>query len=272
MINFIAIIESIVLDIHKLVQMTSYLVILFLSILAPNAFAVDLISCPDCKRPVSPRALFCPNCGCPEEAIAERAKSGLTQHARVPDQLLRVESDSKRIEVAFPVEMADGLFAIASLDTIIAADTVALSFLTTNAPVAYGLPEVAVDVPLVRFPISETNLQFWCTASQTSEVAEYFDFSRKSGGSFSKEPTGRTIAEVSKGTNLVSVYVAILGKKVPQRVCDGIVWKKITPKDFREQSRIFEKIMRGEKHPVPDKWCHPIFEALLKRKQAGELK
>jgi hypothetical protein len=241
-----------------------------LAILAPNALTIDLIPCPDCKRSVSPRASFCPNCGCPEKAIADLAKSALTQHARVPDQLLRVESDGKRTEIAFPVEMADGLFAIASLNTILAADTVTLSFLTTNSPVTYGLPEVAVDLPLVRFPISETNLQFWCVASQRCEVAGYFDFSQTSGSSFSTEPTGRTLAEVSKGTNLVSVYVAIWGKKVPQRVWDGIVWQKITPKDFREQSRIFEKIVRGEKAQVPIKWCHPIFEALLKRKQAGE--
>jgi hypothetical protein len=246
--------------------------VLFFSvaILAPNALTLDLVPCPDCKRSVSPRASFCPNCGCPEKAIAEQARSTLNQAAKKPDKLLRVESDGKRMEIAFPVEMADGLFAIASLNTILAADTVTLSFLTTNSPVAYGLPEVAVDLPLVRFPISETNLQFWCVATQSSEVAGYFDFSQTSGSSFSIEPTGRTLAEVSKGTNIVSVYVDLFGKKVPQRVWDGIVWQKITPKDFREQSRIFEKIVRGEKVQVPNKWCHPIFDAMLKRKQAGE--
>jgi hypothetical protein len=246
--------------------------ILFFStaLLAPNALTIDLIPCPDCKRSVSPRASFCPNCGCPEKAIAEQARGTLNRDSRKPDKLLRVESDGKRTEIAFPVEMADGLFAIASLNTILAADTVTLSFLTTNSPVAYGLPEVAIDVPLVRFPISETNLQFWCVASQSSEVAGFFDFSQTSGSSFSIEPTGRTLAEVSKGTNIVSVYVDLFGKKVLQRVWDGIVWQKITPKDFREQSRIFEKIVRGEKVQVPNKWCHPIFEALLKRKQAGE--
>lgn len=232
-------------------------------------WADSLIPCPDCTAPVSPRAVFCPSCGCPGEAIAECARNLQGEQPRAQDQLLRLDTDGQAA-FAFPVEMADGFFAVAPLAPLLSAESLTLSFLSTNAIIAYTMPEVAVDAPLVRFPITETNLFFWCVAPQQSIPAATLDYSETAGFSFSRESTAHTLADVSAATNLISIYVESAGRRFPQRITDTIKWQRIQPKIFREQSRLFLQILRGENTTPPDKWCHPVFDALLQSNQTQE--
>ena len=233
------------------------------------ASAGNLVPCPDCRKSVSPRAIFCPSCGCPGEAIAAAATNSVDDNVKAPDRLIKIEADG-RSGFAFPVEMADGLFAVAPLEFLLSADSVALSFLSTNAPIVYAMPEVALDVPLVRFPVTETNLAYWCAAPLASQGTANLDFSTVTGITFAREVTPRSLAAVSAATNLVSLFITASGSRTAQRLNPEQKWKKIQPKIFREQSRVFEKRIRGEEAPLPEMWCHPIFEALLKRNQAKE--
>jgi hypothetical protein len=239
------------------------------AILAVSALSASLVNCPDCSKPVSSRAVFCPSCGCPGEVIAEAANNPVKDDVKTPDRLIKIEADG-RAGFAFPVEMADGLFAVAPLDFLLSADSVTLTFASTNAPIVYAMPEVALDAPLARFPITETNFAYWCAAPLESSGIANLDYSAVTGITFGREATSRSLAAVSSATNLVSLFTTASGSRTAQRLNPDQKWQKIQPKIFREQSRVFDKLLRGEEAPVPEKWCHPIFEALLKRNQAKE--
>jgi len=238
-------------------------------ILAVSALAASLINCPDCTKSVSSRAVFCPSCGCPGDAIAEAAKNLVRDNSKTLDRLIKIETDG-RIGFAFPVEMADGLFAVAPLECLLSAVSVTLSFTSTNTPIAYLMPEVAVNAPLVRFPISSTNLAYWCVASLESTGSANLNYSTVTGLSFSRETTALSVAETSAATNLVSLYTSAMGNRFAQRIDPAQKWLSIQPKAFREHGRIFEKLIKGEKETPPSTWSHPIFDALLKREQTKE--
>lgn len=248
---------------------TVFNVVLVSLALCFSALALPLTPCPDCEKSVSPRACFCPFCGCPGDAIAASVRPVDQEVARAPDRLIRIDTDTKH-GFAIPVEMADGLFAIASLDFLLGAETLTLSFVFTNTPIAYAMPEVAVDTPLVRFPLTETNLAYWCAAPRESSVATYVGNSTVSGLSFDVEPTVRSIAAASSATNLVAFFVDQPHGRELERFHDALLWQRIQPKVFREQAHIFEKMRRGEAAIAPQPWCHPIFDALLKRASVKE--
>lgn len=249
---------------HKAVS--SYIIF----ILAFSALAAPLVNCPDCNTPVSSRAVFCPSCGCPGEAIAEEAANNSTKdNAKTPDRLIKIAAD-ERVGFAFPVEMADGLFAVAPLEFLLSAESVSLSFTSTNASIAYLTPEVAVNAPLVRFPITQTNLAYWCAAPLDSPGTANLNYSIVTGLSFSREATALSVAETSASTNLISLYTSAMGSRFAQRLDPAQKWLCIQPKVFREHGRIFEKLINGEKETPPSTWSHPIFEALLKRQPTKE--
>ena len=166
--------------------------------------------------------------------------------------------------------MADGLFAVAPLEFLLTTDSVSLSFTTTNTPIAYLMPEVAVNVPLVRFPITNTNLAFWCVAPINSPATSYLNYSKVTELSFSHETTALSLAEISASTNLVSLYTSAWGSRFAQRLDPAQKWQRIQPKAFREHGRIFDKLSKGQKETPPAIWSHPVFEALLKRGQTKE--
>ncbi|MFA7171835.1 MAG: hypothetical protein WC340_00220 [Kiritimatiellia bacterium] len=88
-----------------MLQKTISFCIIFLLALA--AWSAALVNCPDCSKPVSSRAVFCPSCGCPGEAIAEAAENSTKENIKTPDNLLKIESDG-RTGFAFPVEYNAG--------------------------------------------------------------------------------------------------------------------------------------------------------------------
>jgi hypothetical protein len=239
------------------------------AMLTVTVLAASLINCPDCSKPVSSRAVFCPSCGCPGDAIAEAAKKMMQKNSKTPDGLLKVVT-GERTGFALPVEMTDGLFAVAPLEFLLTADSLSLSLTSTNVPVAYFMPEVAVNAPLVRFPITETNLTYWCAAPLESQGEISLNYSTVNGITFSHEATALSVASFSASTNIVSVYTSATGSRFAQRLDPTQKWQRIQPKTFREHGRIFEKMMKGETATPPATWSHPIFEALLKREQTKE--
>ncbi len=65
--------------------------------------------------------------------------------------------------------MKDGAFAVLPADALAGLETLELFFASTNLPVAYGTPSVAQGAPLVRLPLSETNLIFHAIAAKPGE-------------------------------------------------------------------------------------------------------
>lgn len=135
------------------------------------AVAAPLIDCPDCGGSVSSRAVMCPHCGAPAEAIAEAVaalEAKKEEAPKEPDNVLVAKINSREC-YALPVAMKDGAFAVLPADALVGLETLELFFASTNLPVAYGTPSVAQGAPLVRLPISETNLTFHAIAANARE-------------------------------------------------------------------------------------------------------
>lgn len=165
-----------------------------------------LLPCPDCGKDVSSRAVHCPGCGCPGEAIAEAAAAAETAAEEAipePDRFLRVETDRETF-FALPVEMADGYFAVMPLEKALGVQTLTITPASTNAPIAYQVPQIPVDAPIIRFPIAETNLTYWCT-TESAQDTKVVNVDRSGLMTLSTEITHRSIAFASPATNLVAI-------------------------------------------------------------------
>lgn len=187
--------------------------------------ATALIPCPDCGQSVSRRAFMCPRCGCRGEVIEAAAKLlDSKPKPKVPDSVVRADF-GRDVCDALPVKMSDGLFVVLPLEKVLNIETLVFSFASTNATISYSIPEVAVDQPIIRFPITETNLLF---AAATTNICS-------------------TLATPSR----VDV------SKVAG-------WQPIQPKALKNHGKIILKIKEGEDVRLPPK-AHPYYKALAER-------
>jgi hypothetical protein len=185
-------------------------------------FGEKLMPCPDCGQNVSKRALMCPKCGCKGEIIERVAKELKTKPR--PKHLDRwVNADLGAVSFrALPVRMDDDNFIVIPLEKTFNLKTLTFSYASTNLTITYGIPEVAVDAPLVRFPISCTNLQF--AAATTNVYSELAD---------------------SKAV----------------KISDVSNWLKVQPKALKNHGRILLDIKEGKDVRLP-KTAHPYYKIL----------
>ena len=192
----------------------------------------NLMPCPDCGYEVSKRALMCPKCGCKGDIIESAAKKlDLKDKPKPLDRWVDADlgEDSFR---ALPVCMDDENFVVIPLEKTFNLETLTFSYASTNLTITYGIPEVAVDAPLVRFPISCTNLQF--AAATTNVYSELAD------------------------SKLV-------------KISDVSRWLKVQPKALKNHGRILLDIKEGKDARLP-KTAHPyykILESKWKKKGTG---
>ena len=194
--------------------------------------ADTLISCPDCGRDVSRRALMCPNCGLKGEIIAEVAKT-------VPQPLigdvLDIDCDGKKSS-ALPVEMDGRKFAVLPFNQVLGASR--LSLFHNGNPIKWFVPQLAEDAPIVRLEISSTNLNYWVIGGDFS-----FD-----GNSF--KPNGNSVSSILSslvGTNAFE----LLNRK----------WQVLQPRQMKNHGRQVLKMLRGEPFELPQR-THPYFKRL----------
>ena len=131
----------------------------FLAIL--QLFADTLIPCPDCGREVSRRALMCPNCGLKGDVISEVART--IPQPSIGD-VLEVICDGKS-SYAVPVEMDGRKFAVMPLDFVLGVSQLRLE--CDGKPIMWTVPELAVDAPIVRLQLADTNLTYWTCSIAT---------------------------------------------------------------------------------------------------------
>lgn len=187
--------------------------------------ATALIPCPDCGHSVSRRAFMCPRCGCRGEVIEAAAKLiDSKPKPRIPDSIVRADFGRDKCD-ALPVKMSDGLFIVLPLEKVLNIETLVFSFVSTNVTINYSTPEVAVNQPIIRFPITETNLLF-----------------------------------ASVATNVCSS----LAKPTAVKISDVTGWQAIQPKALKSHGKILLKIKAGEDAKLPPK-AHPYYKELADR-------
>ncbi len=133
--------------------------------------AVALVACPDCEGQVSSRAMMCPHCGCPGEAIAEYVKA--LQEAQEPEvippaETLQGKSDRGTFTV-YPVQVGEACFLIADLAEVEGVKTLLIENVAHQLSVDYRRPELHTTLPIVRFSTEPTEtIAFKAAQSFTS--------------------------------------------------------------------------------------------------------
>ena len=185
---------------------------------AAPLMAAPLVECPDCGGAVSSRAVMCPHCGAPAEAIAE-AVAALAEKEeeapKAPDDVL-VAKVNGRACYALPVAMKDGSFAVLPASALAGLETLELFFASTNAPVAYGTPSVAQGAPLVRLPLAETNLSFHAVAAKAGE-GFVFD----------------SAALPPEGGGMVAAVRATGDQPADIPLSDKLLWRDMPPRELK---------------------------------------
>lgn len=168
---------------------------------------------------------MCPRCGCRGEVIEAAAKLlDSKPKPKVPDSVVRADF-GRDVCNALPVKMSDGLFVVLPLEKVLNIETLVFSFASTNATISYSIPEVAVDQPIIRFPITETNLLFAVATTNISSTLA--------------TPPSVVVSEVTD-------------------------WQPIQPKALKNHGKILLKIKAGEDVKLPLK-AHPYYKALAER-------
>lgn len=199
-----------------------------LLVMASVVYGVDglLMPCPDCAKMVSKRALMCPHCGCDGKVIKAAVKElAVKAKPKEPDRMVLADFGRTKYE-ALPVKMDGGLYVVMPLEKVLEVETLVFSFVSTNITISYSVPEVALDQPMIRFPITETNLLFTAVgnAKVQSELA--------------------TPNEV--------------------KVVSASGWQAIQPKALKNHGRILLKIKAGEGAKLPPT-AHPFYKKLADR-------
>ena len=202
--------------------------------------AAPLMDCPDCGGRVSSRAVMCPHCGASAEAIAEAVKALAAKEEAVPkepDNVLVAKVNDREC-YALPVAMKDGTFAVLPASALAGLETLELFFASTNALVSYGMPSVAQGAPLVRLPITETNLTFHAIAAKADEGFAFDSASLPPEGA---EPVafvrvapsggaGGSPAEIQRQCTIAD------GPSAPPDVIplsDKLLWRDVPPRELK---------------------------------------
>ena len=125
------------------------------------ALAANLIPCPDCEQQVSERAIFCPHCGCPPEAIAEAAKALREEVKPIPPAETLLGISNRGTFQLYPALWDKRHYLVADLADLEDVQTLLISNVTHLVEVSYRSPKIACEEPLVFFETEPaTNILF----------------------------------------------------------------------------------------------------------------
>jgi hypothetical protein len=203
-----------------------------------------LIPCPDCNKQVSDRALMCPSCGCPLEALRVAAQSNKTVRAELPffcHSLVRVSSDQGE-GVGVCIEAQSKLYVLISQSLLAGAQSLSLVKVLDNQSVSYTAIELASDRALARLAISATNLYpVPVTDENNASLALVHVVTNNSvmlvqtAEIPNRLPLGTPLLDSS--TNLVMVVTSENGKHA-DTVASVTNWVTVQPLAFRTQTSL----------------------------------
>lgn len=203
--------------------------------------AAGLIDCPDCKKPVSSRAVHCPNCGCPGYAIAEEALR--IAEMRRPKPVLHVITPSKE-GLAIATTMRKQNFVVMDEELLGRLDSLTIMLHDRSANLDYQGMEIALDQPLARFQISSDKVAFLPDSEGKGEmgIGSVTKYILENAKSAVNSTTG-AIAKLDLRGRLVEIRTKSQGF-VP---CDSTLeWVPVRPSEYRSQAVFLKKLEVGE--------------------------
>lgn len=236
-------------------------------------FAVNLVPCPDCEQQVSPRALLCPHCGCPGQAIKDAVAE--REAANRPPPIYPVAVFKAGVQEGVAVAYTDGetRYLLLNAYPLMGAASLEITPVATNTSIPYHTMQVAADAPLVRFQTTATNLVFLrrarLRAGRVDDPAWLHSDGRTAPRKASEGPPASVAALVDAQTNLVAV-IAHAFDGSPIHVPLSMTWVDIAPGQFRNQTASLlaahQAVVQKELTPEmieqmkKTKWATPFFE------------
>lgn len=190
--------------------------------------ALNLIACPDCGEQVSRRAVMCPACGCPGEAVVVEAKR--IQDARKPKSVVNIEAPTGGGS-AVAVELNHQKYVLATLAACGSAASLSLDAVTGES-VSYHTIEVALNAPLVRLAVNSDAIVY-LKVSESGESVAYLD---ESGAVTNNK--SQAIATLDAAGKLS----AIKESEVFYAVSPKVEWYRVQPAAFRTQMALLSDL------------------------------
>jgi hypothetical protein len=122
----------------------------------PDQAVSPLIACPDCGASVSKRAVSCPHCGCPGDAIAEEALRLTAEDKLSPYVMIKAPNAGGK---GLAIQMEDQTFVITAFSVL--GNLESLSLLTVKGEnVSYTGIELSATEAWVRLPVRFEDLLY----------------------------------------------------------------------------------------------------------------
>ncbi len=220
--------------------------------------SLRLIKCPDCEARVSRRAVMCPHCGCPGEAIHEAVR--LEEELTRPKTIVRVVNDR---DGGFGVVIKDKAETYAVFDIFLLAGSNKLELrdLRKGLSVAYTGIEIALGEGLIRLKVREKSLAVRGLAPKGQEATAFI------GMNDAISAKERALIAVDDAQRVCSIKKG--DKWIP--INQGLQWKAVTPKQLRPQLNLLYELSLPNQagatavepsQNLPEKWLTPYFSDL----------
>jgi hypothetical protein len=202
--------------------------------------AAPLIDCPDCKKPVSSRAVHCPNCGCPGYAISQETLR--IAEAQRPKSILHIKTPTRE-GIGVAVKMGDTRFVVFDAELLCVLDSLEIFLFDRSEELDYQGLELAVEEPLARFKISSEKVEFISNLEGKGDmgigsVSKYLLSNAKFGVN---DPTN-AVAQLDLKGRLVSILTKSKGF-APFN--NSVKWIQAPPADYRAQAKYLEEVRLG---------------------------
>lgn len=182
----------------------------------------NLINCPDCLEQVSKRALLCPHCGCPGEAIKHAVER--EKEAARPKAVVKVINDQGEESGAAIIDNDIGYIVF---DVFLFAQTNKLELRDvvhgTNIP--YTSIEIAENSTLARLRVQSDAIAYIPLGIKDTSSMAYLDAS-----GFKCAAENATLGLSAKGR---ATAIHINSTMLPLH--QGLAWKSVQPKALRTQ-------------------------------------
>ena len=199
---------------------------------------------------VSDRAVMCPACGCPGEAILAAAQSNKTAEVELPaycHSLISVSSD-QGTGVGVCIQGAGRLYVLTPQSLLAGAQSLSLTKVLDGQSVPYSAIELAADRDLVRLVVSSTNLQPLAVASADSADIAVVHIATNNTVVLMR--TGEITAPLPAGSPLVDAATNVVlmvttdGGKHAVGVASVSSWVPVQPLAYRTQAMLLQNAAR----------------------------
>lgn len=213
-----------------------------------------LISCPDCGGAVSRRAVLCPACGCPGEAIAEAVEREAAE-AVAPQAVVAIRT-SERDGWGLLVREAGRTAVVLDAALLYGVDALTVHTCPTNTAILYRGLQVAMHLPLVRLEVDATNLPalamstgdpwggaqgFWWQPSCERAPLCLPASAAPDGAVALPSVEANAVGLLDGGTNLIGLLVGRGGDRRLARLAEAGGWVPVQPGVFRSQTGLLRE-------------------------------